>query len=809
MANHDRKNGLREQPIVSIKGNRKTTIQDLTINVYPEMEAHTPIYASNLPPRNKYFTGRIEVLDALTQGFADGSGIVLTQAISGLGGVGKTQTAIEFAYLHKDEYADAVWWVKSENSPLDDCRKLLEWFGFPSDVNDEEKLQFALAKWYHDHDSWLLIFDNAEDNAKLEKWLPKAANGRVLITTRDKNAFHAYAKQINLDVIPTEDALLFLEKRTGRSVDTAAEKLAQQLGYFPLALEQAGSFMYETGKTYAQYLALLERQDLRVFEEEELGKPVYYEHIVTTTWQISTAKLSREANQLLKMCAYLAPDNIPMQIFFDAVNCLPQLLQSKLADELKRDGPIAELVKYSFLKISDEEKGLYSMHRLVQKVIRRDIGSDISYLSADLDVVIAALPENYSSIDAFSQFASLSEHAAAVINYAIDYAGEYSGAPLAKMNRLHRFFLNHSAYISSDPITTFERYVSLLERQYAHDSEECTVLCADTRRVVGDLLRRKGRSKEALRYYVEAQNILDSRYGLESAHLFLSLGNYYRGFDVKKSEECYNKALGIYEENNNAIGMANVYQGIGALESRRCSFLAVFEAYDKALEKYRIANDLYGMGYTTLRIGINKLLLQQPGALDEAFSDFQDAQEYFKKTDNPLCVSDVYIYLSGYWRRKGRLEAAVSVLSDAQKEYEKYNDFVGLAHVNLRFGLVYLEQADSRCKDCFVFAIHHFPDSLGKGNAYQGLAEYYSTIGENADALEHFMLAKSEFEKAEDRIGLKNVLKRLIDYGVENSESMKDTVRQIEEELQAKNPSLDCNKILQGRGALQNHSIQS
>ena len=122
----------------------------------------------NLPIRNKFFTGRKKVLDGLHSTFRE-QGIKI-QVITGKGGIGKSQTAREYAHRFIDEYTDAVWWINA-GSPLDDCKKLIVRFGFPKDNNDAEEIKSAFDIWCQNHDSWLLIFDDADSWSVVEPFL--------------------------------------------------------------------------------------------------------------------------------------------------------------------------------------------------------------------------------------------------------------------------------------------------------------------------------------------------------------------------------------------------------------------------------------------------------------------------------------------------------------------------------------------------------------------------------------------------------------------------------------------------------------
>src|SRR5262249_21268569 len=137
--------------------------------------------------RNPNFTGRAELLEALERALASTQAAALTQAIHGLGGVGKTQLAVEYAYRHAVEY-DLVWWVRAEEP----ATLAADYAGLarPLDLPEKDAAEQALAVeaarvWLEHNRRWLLIFDNAVDPTDLERYRPRGAGGHVLITSRN------------------------------------------------------------------------------------------------------------------------------------------------------------------------------------------------------------------------------------------------------------------------------------------------------------------------------------------------------------------------------------------------------------------------------------------------------------------------------------------------------------------------------------------------------------------------------------------------------------------------------------------------
>ncbi len=335
---------------------------------------------NNLPPRNMYFTGRDNLLATMDKNFRQKKVIKICQNLSGLGGIGKTQLAIEYAYRYGGNYCDAVWFVESENvtSVYNSFYKFVKQFNiFLPDNPNVEELQKSIKEWLSKHNDWLLIFDNLEFYDDIHNYLPNPLNGHCIITTR--KAHLPFCSLVEVKEFNLEEAVLFLKNRIpnyGENGDMCyddfeakAPILAERLGYLPLALEQAGAYISCVKCSFSKYLELLEQFGLNVFtESEKYSKPQLYEKVVTTTWKISFNNIiNLSAKQLFNLCAYLAPDNIPVNLFIETRHNLPSPLREDIANELCKNRIVTELREYSLTSGNAE---YISIHRLVQEVVR-------------------------------------------------------------------------------------------------------------------------------------------------------------------------------------------------------------------------------------------------------------------------------------------------------------------------------------------------------------------------------------------------------------------------------------------------------
>ncbi len=309
------------------------------------------------------FTGRGEELETLERALRVDGRALITQAITGLGGVGKTQLAARYVHTHGDEY-DIVAWIHAEDGGIADLASLAVKLGERVDgLSPAERRELALERLARGEERWLLVLDNVDSPAPLQECLPQAGNGRVLVTSRNQ-AVSEFARLLPLDVFDPETAIQYLTERAQRPHDLAgAERLARALGYLPLALSHAAAYC-ATGTSFDDYLGLLEA--LPAEELFDSSPEVSYTQPVASTWRASIQAAGASAplaGELLALAAHLAPDAIPKSLF-------SILIDPSVAIERKRLGDAFNaLARFSLATVEDES---VSVHRLLGKVVRDD-----------------------------------------------------------------------------------------------------------------------------------------------------------------------------------------------------------------------------------------------------------------------------------------------------------------------------------------------------------------------------------------------------------------------------------------------------
>ncbi|MDQ4031438.1 MAG: FxSxx-COOH system tetratricopeptide repeat protein, partial [Actinomycetota bacterium] len=330
-----------------------------------------PVVWGTVWPRNPNFTGRAGELEALRGRFAGGSATaaVLPQALHGLGGVGKTQLAVEYAYRHSTDY-DLVWWVPAEQ-PAQVVAALAALaaevgVAVPGQAQDSAEAVAQVLRRRDRFPRWLVIADNAGAPSDLAGLLTAAGGGgHVLITSRDP-AWTQVARTVEVDVLPRAEAAALLHARAPRLSDREAEQIAELLGDLPLALEQAGAWLARSGMGAGEYADAVKHRTRDILAE---ATPVGYPVPVAATWTVAIEELDDPvAVLLLRLWAFLGPEPIPTDLIGPgAAPLVPSGLTALAADPLARGRVIERITRLGLVRLVDQ--GVV-MHRLVQAVLR-------------------------------------------------------------------------------------------------------------------------------------------------------------------------------------------------------------------------------------------------------------------------------------------------------------------------------------------------------------------------------------------------------------------------------------------------------
>jgi tetratricopeptide (TPR) repeat protein/transcriptional regulator with XRE-family HTH domain len=365
----------------------------------PDTAPQPPAAFWHLPyRRNPFFLGRDDILEQIyTTLHSTGGTPAIPQALCGLGGIGKTQIALEYAYRHRDEYP-IVLWISAETSSgiLNDYMAIAVLAHLvPADEKEQDRIVAAIKQWLETYRHWLVIFDNNDDSSILAEFLPQNPQGHILLTTRSQ-ATGLTAGNIDVGPLPTDEGVLYLFRRakllptTGALSDISAQQrmlanvIYTTVGGLPLALDQAGAYIEETGCSLADYLGRFQHQQMTLLGRrgESAG---YHPQPVSVTVSLSHERVRHGdtlAATLLYICSFLQPDAIPEEMLIEGSAELEPPLTSLFHDPLRYDAAIAILRKYSLVHRHAESHDL-SIHRLVQVVLQASLDNADRHIWAE------------------------------------------------------------------------------------------------------------------------------------------------------------------------------------------------------------------------------------------------------------------------------------------------------------------------------------------------------------------------------------------------------------------------------------------
>jgi len=342
---------------------------DASKNSHQDLRVPDSSHRYSLPLRNPNFTGRDDILDRLKQSLGESGQARVTQAIAGLGGVGKTQIAIEYVHRNLDRYG-LIAWLRAEEvetlladfAELAKALQLASVEGMPPD--DLVRIVHAALAARSD---WLLVFDNAEAPGTIRSYLPAVGNGHVLITSRDPN-WRSFGEPIDVTPFERKESVTFLKVRSGDDDPEGADAVAEVVGDLPLALEQAGAYVASTKGKLKAYAALFEQRHKDLWKDQ--SPPDAYHGTVATTWSLALDKLKKQSPasiDLMRLIAFLGADDIPLSLLTQGAEELPKRLKKVLNDPVALEKTVAALRSHSLVFKEDDH---IFVHRLVQLVVR-------------------------------------------------------------------------------------------------------------------------------------------------------------------------------------------------------------------------------------------------------------------------------------------------------------------------------------------------------------------------------------------------------------------------------------------------------
>ena len=517
----------------------------------------------NIPiTRNAFFIGREKLLAQLHERLSTARTAALTQAqaLFGLGGIGKTQTAAEYAFRYGDDYAD-VFWIRAatRETLVADFVMLAELLELPGkERQDQPRMVAAVKRWLAAHDGWLLILDNADDLRLAQEFLPSSHKGYILFTTRAQASGAIAASVFVEQLAPRESVLLLLRRaklldkdasldQAQASDRVAAERIVKEMDGLPLALVQAGAYVEETGCSLEDYLHLYSthRKDLLAWHSRLLPD---YPDTVATTWLLSFQQIeqaSPAAADLLRLCAFLAPDAIPEELLMRGAAALGAALRAVASDPFKLNEALEVLRRYSLVR-RDGSTHTLSIHRLVQSVLKDNMDQETQRLWAErtVRVVNAAFPDanNYGADTNNQDYLPHAQECAALIT---QYHLSFSEAAQL-LYRAGAFQYFHGFYPQSQ---SFHQQALAIRKQ-APEPDHPAI--AESLNMLAMLSRIQGNDEQAEEFNLQALTIREKVLGSHHPDTAISLNNlsvlYRSQSKYEQAEPLLQRALNIREQ---------------------------------------------------------------------------------------------------------------------------------------------------------------------------------------------------------------------------------------------------------------------
>lgn len=553
--------------------------------------------------RNLHFTGRDELLNRLNQRLSsetqDHSTVtrratpIPLQAIKGLGGIGKTQIAVEYAYRSREQglYTHIFWVNAASETIMESFVALTELLSaFPAKrERDQWKLVKAIKCWLEQcQQRWLLIFDNADDIALLPNYLPQWGNGNILLTTRVDALGSLDISAIEVKNMSLKEGIEFLLHRVQHQQISNEEQcevanVVIALDSFPLALDQAGAYLDETRCGFVEYLKIY--QDYRKELLARRGKQTTsYPDSVATTWLLAFHKV-KQANpaaiEFLQLCAFLAPDKIPEELIKKGASHWPALLQQAVASLFTFNQIIEDLLNFSLVKRLIEDQ-TFIIHRLVQIIIKDALDAKSAYLWVKqiTCAIIAAFPEpDFTQWKVYERYLPHILHC----SYLIQQEKIMTIESIRLINHAGIYLYEHARYEEAELL--YGQALAIQDQCLDSDYSDKASLLTN----LASTYENHGRYTEAKPLFVQALAIYEQHVGPEHsdiakalynlAHLYESQGCY------DKAEPLYLRALAICEQQSGGedLQTAQCLDGLAEISKKRGKYTLVESLYQRAL----------------------------------------------------------------------------------------------------------------------------------------------------------------------------------------------------------------------------------
>ncbi len=455
----------------------------------------------------------------------------LTQAIGGLGGIGKTQVAVEYAHRYASSY-EAVLWLQADSweTLTSACLQLAtEVLGLPEQQEAEKQVE-EVKRWLQKHRGWLLILDNVEKLQEiLSAFLPSKHQGSVLITTRMRDV-GTLARSEMLPLFSDDEGVLFLLRRAGLLAQRAslkdaipadvllARNLCTLMDRLPLALDQAGAYIAENGCSLQRYIDLYQQSRSKLLDRrrgtDHINVGDHPDSVLMTFW-LSWEQLQERnalAGNALQFCAFLAPDQIPEQLV--QVGIMMSEAENT-QEELEMEEALGLLYRYSLVERTEQT---LSLHRLVQEVTQDVLSEEErqQWMERAVLIVNAVFPSGEHGTWPLCEF--LLPHARACTKW-IEALKQKQPEGARLLSATGRYLYERAQY--GEAKLLLKRALQIREKQLGADHPDT----ATSLNNLAFLYQSQGKYAEAEPLYVRALQIREEQLGADHPDTAGSLNN--------------------------------------------------------------------------------------------------------------------------------------------------------------------------------------------------------------------------------------------------------------------------------------------
>lgn len=660
---------------------------------------------SKMPLSNPFFTGREDLLNELREKLTSQKTTALThkQAIYGLGGIGKTQLAVKYVERYRTDY-QYVFWVNAASRTI----LIEEYVEIAHNLllserreKEQDRVVEAVKRWLEMSSDWLLVLDNADNLEMVQDFIPLQINGHLLLTTRAQ-ALGEIAEPLDIGRMSLEEGALFLLRRAkrvttdGRLEDATpedrwhAERIVQELGSLPLALDQAGAYIEETREGLRGYLELYRDQGIKLLQESGLRRS--HSTAVAKTFSLTFTQLKRSkpiAVDVLRLCAFLAPDAIPERLLTAYLSTLtiaadfsPQtqkVFKNPFARGRQATQPLTrvdvgvtlneasrELLRYSLIH-RDDRTETFAVHRLVQAVLRESMDEDTQRQWAEhavraLGSIFPLVEIDKLNVTAWPECQELLPHVSVCAYYIKQY--QFSFPEAARLlNDAATYLTERGQYKAAEPL-----YALALDIRKAKGGLPYAQSLYNLARVYYPLASYDRAERNLLKALEIQENVLGENHR-DLAPTLESLAILYNDFygRTKKAEQFYERASRIRQTSSGPeFYLSQNFSNQIAYYRREKNYTKIEVLYKEALDKIkqmwgeedpRTARILYDWGES----------YKAQKKLNEAEAYLQRALDIRKKVltlNNPDTASSIHS-IAELYNLQGKVEEAEQLYKQA------------------------------------------------------------------------------------------------------------------------------------------------